>query len=146
MSDVLLPAGPRTPLQVAPPEGVVEQLPLVEPGGMRRREPGTPPASALGEVLGCLPGDVAGSAVVDEEDPPEPAMLPPEPFQFRGVVIGVVGPQADGLHLARMDNQERQEIDRAVPGVLELPLLDRAGNRATNRPAFEHLAVAPEHL
>ena len=64
MGDVLLPAGPRPPLQVAAPEGMVEQVPLIQPGGMRRGEPGTPPTATLGEVVGCFSGDMAGSAVI----------------------------------------------------------------------------------
>src|SRR5512135_2957327 len=104
MGDVLLLTRPRPPLQVAAPEGMVEQLPLVQPGGMRRGQPGTPPAMATGEVVGRLAGDVAGPAVMDQEDAPEFTMLPPEPIQFRDVVLGIVGLQADGLHLARMDH------------------------------------------
>src|SRR5512147_1113447 len=40
MGNVLLPAAPRPPLQIPAPEGVVEQLPLVQPGRMRRGQPG----------------------------------------------------------------------------------------------------------
>ena len=76
-----------------------------------------------------------------QEDAPELAVFPPEVLQRRDVVLGVVGLQAGRLHLPRMDHQEGQDVDRAVAGVLELLLLDRAGDRPADRAAFQHLEV-----
>src|SRR5437868_12944665 len=89
MGDVLLTAGPRPPLQVAMSEGVVEQLSLIEPRGVGRRQPGTPPAPAVGNILVRLGGDAATTAIVNQEYPPEPAMLPSEGIQRRDVVLSV---------------------------------------------------------
>src|SRR4051794_12985295 len=52
MGDVFLPTRPRAPLQVAIPEGVVEPLPLVQPRGMRRGQPGPPPTLTTIEIVG----------------------------------------------------------------------------------------------
>ena len=68
-------------------------------------------------------------------------MLTPEPLQGRDVMGGVIGLQAGRHHLAAVDHEEGQDADRAVPGVLELLLLDRAGDRPADRAAFEHLLV-----
>jgi len=93
VGEVLLTARPRPSLQVALAEGVVEQLPLVQPRGVGRGQPGPPPAMATGEVVRRLGGDVAGTAIGDQEDPPKPAMLPPEALPFRDLVQpGVIGP------------------------------------------------------
>ena len=141
MSDVLLATRPRSPVQIAAPEGVVEQLRLVEPRGVGGGQPGPPPPLALGEVGRRVPGDVAGPAVVDQEDATQPPVPPPEPFQGRDVLGGGVRLQAGRLHLAGVDDQERQDADRPVPGVLEFLLLDRAGDGPADRPPLEHLAV-----
>src|SRR5512135_3607846 len=104
-------------------EGVIEQFPLSEPRGVGRGQPGTPPALAVGEIVGRLGGDVAGTAVLNQEDPSKSAVLPSERIQRRNVVVSVVGLQADRLHLTGVDDQEGQEVDGAMPGVLELLLL-----------------------
>src|SRR5437763_2760236 len=63
MVDVLPTTGPRTALQVAIAEGMVEQLPLIQPRGVGRRQPGTPPALAAGEIVGRLGGGVAAAPI-----------------------------------------------------------------------------------
>jgi hypothetical protein len=141
MNYVFLPTRLRLSLQVAASEGVVEQLPLIQPRGMSRGEPGSPLPPAGGEVVLLRPGDVAGPAVMDQEHAPEFEMSPPAAFLCRDAVLGVVGLQADRLHLAHMDDQEHQDANRAVPDGLKLLLLDRAGDGPADRAAFEHLAL-----
>jgi hypothetical protein len=141
MGDVLLPVGPRTPLQVTAPEGVVEQLTLIQPGGVGQGQPGSPPTVAPGEVSRRFPSDVAGPAVVHQEDSPEPAMLTSEPIQRRDVMGGVVLLQAGRHHLAAVDHQQGQDADRAVPGCTRTPAARSSGQYPADRAAFEHLAV-----
>ena len=64
VGDVLPTVRPRTSLQITPVEGVVQQLRLVQPGGVRRGQPGPPPPLAPGDVGRRVPGDMAGPAVV----------------------------------------------------------------------------------
>src|SRR4051812_35915321 len=68
-------------------------------------------------------------------------MRPAEVLQRRDVVVSIVGPQAGQGHLAGVDDQERQQIDGAGPGVLELLPLDRTGDGPADRVPFEHLLV-----
>ncbi len=84
---------------------------------------------------------MAGTPVVDQEDAPQPAMVTPESFEFRDVVFGIVGRQAGRLHIARVDDQEGQDVDSAVADVFELLLLDRAGDRPADRVALQNLLV-----
>ena len=74
-------------------------------------------------------------------DPFQPVVASSEMPQGRDVVIGVVGLQAECLHLPRMDDQEIQDVDRAVPGIVELLLLDRAGDAAADRHSLQDLAI-----
>src|ERR1700733_8060547 len=61
--------------------------------------------------------------------------------QCCNVVLGVVGFQANGLHLSAVDDQEVQDVDRAVSDVVVLHLLDRARNGAANWHALQNLAT-----
>ncbi len=49
--------------------------------------------------------------------------------------------EACRFHLAAVNDQEVQDVDRPMAGVLELLLFDRAGNRSTDRVAFQDLMV-----
>ena len=84
---------------------------------------------AIRNAVAVAAGDVARPAVVDQVDAPQPAVPAPELLQRRDVVVGVVRSRHDRPHPPGVDDQEHQQVDRAVPGVLELPLLDRAGDR-----------------
>ena len=141
MADELLPVVPRASLQVAISEGMDQQLRLVQPRGPRRRQPGSPPAVTPVEVLSRRPGDVARPAVVDQVDASQSAVPAAELSQGGDVVRGVVLLQHDGPHSPGVDNQEGQEVHGAVPGVVELALLDRAGDGPADRTPFEYLEV-----
>src|SRR5208337_4566236 len=74
MRDELLPTAPRRSLQVMVLERSDQQLCLVQPGGVGRREAGPPPAPATLLVFPRLPGRMARVAVLDQEHPLEPPM------------------------------------------------------------------------
>jgi membrane fusion protein (multidrug efflux system) len=112
MGDVFSTAGPRLSLQGAEPEGVVEDLRLIEPRSVRWRPSGTPPAPAH--------GDLAPAVVQDQQDTPESMMLAPESLQRRDEVRGMVGLQNGRHHPPGVDHQE-----------------GRAGNQAS----LQHLLV-----
>src|SRR5512135_402986 len=141
MGNKLLATDPRPTPQGVVVERVVEQLGLIEPRGMRRGRAGPPPSSASLEIGSRRRGTMAGAASVDQEHASEPAMPLPEPPQLLDVVRGIVGSQAHGLHPPAGDDQEVKEIDGALPGVLELPLLDRSGDRPADRTSLQDLAI-----
>ncbi len=128
MIDQSLAALPRPALQVSEAEHVVEQLRLVQPGGAGRRQSGSPPTVAGGEIILRDLARMAGTAVMDQIDPPKPAVVPSELLQGRDIVIGIIGLQTKRLHLPAMDDQEIQDVDRAMPDIVELLMLDRAGD------------------
>ena len=141
MSDERLTTRPRPALQVTEVEGMIQQLRLVQPGGAGRRQAGVPPTVTGGEILLGGPARMAGAAIMDQVDPPKPAVVPSELLQGRDIVIGVVGLQADRLHPPAMNDQEIQDVDRAMPGIVPLPLLDRAGGAAADRHPFQDLTI-----
>ena len=62
-------------------------------------------------------------------------------------MLGIVGFQAEGLHLSPMDDQEIKDVDRAVSGVVVLHLLDRAGygGRIGTRSKTWQLGISSTH-
>src|SRR5271165_2662506 len=141
MSDELLPTRPRPAPQVVVAEGVVEDLGLVEPGRMGRCESGTPPPVTGPEVLSRQPGGVAGVAVVNQVHASQVMMATPESPQLLDIVLRVLRLEARRFHPAAVNDQEVQDVDRPMPGVLELPLFDRARDRMPDRVAFQDLMV-----
>src|SRR5208337_1548881 len=141
MGDELLLIPPRPSPQVVVTEGIIEDLGLVEPGRMDRCEPGTPPPATGPQILLREPCCVTGIAVVDQVHALQVMMVTPESLQFFDIVHRVLRLDARRLHQAAVNDQEVQNVDRPMPGVLELPLLDRAGDRTTNRVAFQNLMV-----
>ena len=65
----------------------------------------------------------------------------PEPLQLLDVVSRVLGLNAHRIHPPAVNDQEVQDVDGPMPGVLELLLFDRAGDRAADRVAFQNLMV-----
>src|SRR5258708_5227025 len=66
MLSELLPADPRSPLQVVVAERPHQQLRLVQPRGMGRREAGPPPIPATRPIRRRVARRVAGVAVLDQ--------------------------------------------------------------------------------
>src|ERR1035438_9920031 len=81
MIDKSLAALPRPALQVPQAEGVVEQLRLVQPGGAGRCQLGSPPTLTGGEIILRDLAGMAGTAVMDQIDPPKPSVVPSELLQ-----------------------------------------------------------------
>lgn len=135
-----LAAGPGRPLQVVEAEGAVEQFRLIEPGGMDRGESRPPPGMGL-EVSGSGGCGMAGVAVLDQEGSFQLRMIASKLLQSLDVVRGILVLRATSLHLSRRDAQEQQHVDGAVADVLELLLLDGAGNGAPNRVALQGLEI-----
>ena len=141
MIDELLAILPRCSSQVAMTEGPDQQLRLVQPRRVRRREPGAPPTPALLPVGGRVARGVTGVAVLDQEHPLESAMTPMEEPQLLDIMLGILGAEHGQFHPTGMDDQKQQEIDRPVADVLELSLLDRAGPSPSDRFPLQDLEV-----
>jgi hypothetical protein len=135
--DEALAVGSGVSLQVAGDEGVDQQFGLIQPRRPRRGQAGAPPAVAPVEVLRRRAGDVARAAVVDQVDASASAVPATELLQSRDRVLRVVLLQDHGPHPPGVDDQE---VDGAVSGVVELPLLDRAADGPPDRFPLEDQA------
>src|SRR5664280_2044959 len=91
MGDELVTARPRTPPQVVVTEGVVEQLGLIQPGGMGGCEPGTPPPATGPEVVPGRPGGMTGVAVLDQVHASQVSVAMTELLQLLDVMSRVLG-------------------------------------------------------
>jgi len=78
MGDELLLIPPRPSPQVVVPEGIVEDLGLVEPGRMDQCKPATPPPATGPQILLREPCRVAGIAVVNQVHASQVMMATPE--------------------------------------------------------------------
>ena len=78
-------------------------------------------------------GCVAGVAVVNQVHASQVMMATPESLQFFDIVHCVLRFDARRLHQAAVNDQEVQNVDCPMPSVLQLPMFDRSGDRATNR-------------
>src|SRR5262245_4661928 len=88
--DELFPTAPGASLQVAIPERPDQQLRLVQPRGVGRREAGTPPAPARRPVRFRVPRRVAGVAILDQEYPLQVPMPTAESPQLPNVVASIL--------------------------------------------------------
>ncbi len=131
---------PRTALEVVVSERFDQRLRLVQPRGMRRREAGPPPV-ATRPVFRRIACRVTGVVVLDQEYPLQPSVPATKRFQFPDVVLRVLLGLDRHLHPPRVDDQEEQQVDCAVPGVLELLLLDKTRNRSPDRATLQNLVV-----
>jgi hypothetical protein len=68
-------------------------------------------------------------------------MTTPESLQLLDVMRRIFRLNASRFHPAAVNDQEVQDVDRPMPGVLELLLFDRARDRSTDRVAFKDLMV-----
>lgn len=132
---------PRAPLEVVVTEGAEQQLRLIEPRGVDRREAIPPPAGATRQVVAGLGGRMGRVVIVDQVDASQVTMPRSERTQFLDVPPGALGLEASRLHAPAMNDQEGQDIDRAVPRIIELALCDRAGDRRPGRMSFQDLEV-----
>src|SRR3954454_14942632 len=72
----LSPVLPGRPFQVIVLEGVDEDFRLVQPRGIGRRIPGSPPTTTVGEIASCAGRYVTGATVLDREDAAQLLVLP----------------------------------------------------------------------
>src|SRR5438067_478788 len=82
MFDELHPILPRAPLQVVIAERPYQQLRLVQPRRMGRREAGSPPAPTARTIRRRVAGGVTGVAVLDQEYALQAPVPPPKGPQF----------------------------------------------------------------
>ena len=141
MVDELFPTPPGPALQVMVPKRGYQQLRLVQPRGVHRREAGTPPVATVGPVLLRLPGRVAGVTVLNQKDPFESAVPMAKGLQLSNVMCGVLLGLHRHFHTAGVDYKKQQQIHRPVTRVLELPLFDEARESPPNGVPLQHLVV-----
>ena len=132
---------PRSSLQVVVTECADQQLRFVEPRGVDRGEATSPPAGASRQVVPRLCGRMGRVVIVDQIDSAQVTMPMSECPQLLDVVLGAFRVEARRLHLSAVNDQEEQDVDRAVPRVIELTLRDRAGDRMPDGMSFQDLEV-----
>jgi len=135
------PAAPRGSLQVPVSEGVDQQFRLVQPRGMDRRKAGPPPTTASRPVR-CRSGRrVARVAILDQERPAQATMPTAKSSQGPDVALRILLGLDSQFHPAGVDDQEQQQVNRAMPDVLELLMCDRARPRTPDRTPLQNLQV-----
>jgi hypothetical protein len=139
--DQLLPTDPRATFQVAVCKRPDQQLRLIQPGSMDRRETGTPPTLTTAPIRRCLTRGVTGVAVLHQEHSLQAPMPMAKSSQLLDVVLRILRGLDCHLHPTRVDDQEKQQVDGAVAGVLELLLFDGTGDSSSDRLALEHLEI-----
>src|SRR6266498_4127274 len=138
MLDELCPAAPSSTLEVVVTERLNQQLRLVQPRGMSRREAGPPPVGTTRPVIcrgGCR---MAGIVVLDQEYPLQPSVPAAKRLQFPEVVLGVLAVLHSDLHPSRVNDEEEEQVDCSMPDVLELLLLDGTGDRPPDGATLQH--------
>src|SRR5580700_11061952 len=137
----LFPATPRGAFQVSMAEGADEQFRLVQPRGVDRCKAGPPPTSAIGPV-GCRIGRrVARVAVLDQKGPAQTTMPAVKSAQGPNVPLRIFLGLDGQFHPPSMDDQKQQQVDGAVPDVLELLMFDAARPRTSDRAPLQNLQV-----
>ena len=79
--------------------------------------------------------------IVDQINSAQLTMPMSECPQLPDIVLGAFRVEARRLHPSAVNDQEDQDVHRAVPRVIELALRDRAGNRRPARMSFQDLEV-----
>ncbi len=134
-------ARPIAPCQVWLGERAQQQLCLVEPRRVRRRNQ-HPHALAPAKIVRRFLARMARAAVPDQVHLRHVAMLVEQFVERRDQVVAVVLLQAPPAHRSVPDYERGGEVDRAVADVLELSALDSAClHRHSRLAAFERLQV-----
>src|SRR5437868_7109219 len=139
MLDEFLSTYPGLPLQVVIPKRSHQQLGLIQPRGVSWREAGSPPAPATRPIGLRSARRVARIAVLDQIYPLQPTVPAVKGPLFRNVVLGVFRGFHSDFHPTGVDDQEQQQVDGPVTGIVEFLLLDAARNRPPDRLPFQHL-------
>jgi hypothetical protein len=120
--DELLAAYPRRTPQVTMTEGPDQQLRVVQPRRVQRREPGAPPRPATRPVSRRLTGGLTGVVVLDQGHPRRSAMAAAEVVQLLDVVRVVLARECGQFHPTGLHDQEQQQVDRPVCGWTRTPV------------------------
>lgn len=132
---------PRSPLEVVIAESAEQHLRFVEPRGADRSEATVPPTGASRQVVAGRHGRMSRIVIVDEVDAAQVTMPMSKRTQLLDVPSSALRIEANGLHPSAMNDQEDQDVDRAVPRIIELALCDRPGDRMPDRMSFQDLEV-----
>src|SRR5713101_9868525 len=150
MLDELLSAGPRATAEVASRERPQQQFRLVQPRSMDGGEQ----EAHLGVVgtqqsLGVA-SRVARSTVPDQVDPTSTTVLVKQLRQDLAQMGAIIAVQAPAAHVARVDHQSDQQIQRAVADVFKLlafnlPRSHRGGGTASLQDLEMRLLIHTDH-
>src|SRR5918992_5444442 len=118
-----------------------QDLRLIEPRCMNRGKARTPPSVGVGEVVLSIACSVTGIAILNQKYAFQTAVSLAETFQRLNIMRGVFFLHDYRLHVARVNDQEYQDVDGPMACVFKLLLLDRTGNRTADRRAFQDLVI-----
>lgn len=95
----------------------------------------------VSEVVLRPTGGMGGICVMNQVGGMQSVVPTSEVIEICSVIFGAFRIQANRFHLSAVNNQKHQQVDGAMTDVLELSLLDRAGNRASDRVALHYLEI-----
>ncbi len=104
MRDKCLATDPGCTPQIAPTEGVIEQLTLIVPGCMCRGKPWSPPRGQLKKVLRLRCG-MTWISVLNQKSAAQMLMAVVKPFQRLNVMCGILRLWITYMHLPRWHGQ-----------------------------------------
>src|SRR5947209_15590891 len=108
---------------------------------MDRRKAGPPPTTASRPVRCRIGRRVARVAILDQERPAQATMPTAKSSQGPDVSLRILLGLDSQFHPAGVDDQEQQQVNRAMPDVLELLMFDRARPRTPDRTPLQNLQV-----
>ena len=120
-------------------EAMDQDLSLIEPRRMNWGKARMPPAGGVGKVVLSIARRVTGIAILNQKDASQRAMSLPEAVQLLDIVRSIFSLYGHRFHLARVNDQEDQDVGGPLAGVLKLLLFDRAGDRAAERTPLQDL-------
>src|ERR687887_2610247 len=108
-------------------EAMEQDLRLIEPRRMNRGKAPTPPGVGVGEVVLSIACGGTGIAILNQKYALQTAVSLAETFQRLNIMRGVFFLHDYRLHVARVNEQEYQDVDGPMAGVFKLLLLDLNG-------------------
>ena len=107
---------------------------------MDGREARSPPGMTVEVRTGSL-GSMTGVTIPDQKNTAQVAMVLMKPAQRPDVPSGVFVLETTGLHTAAVHDEKHRHVDGTMTDIFKLLLLDRAGNGAADRGAFQCLEI-----
>jgi hypothetical protein len=129
MIDQLLSIDPSSSVQVVLLKSAQQQLGLVEPGRVGRREQNSHSGVMILQPVSGISGRVARPAIPDQMNAPRLAMLVKQLRPDLPQMSAIVALPTPAAHLAGMDHQSHQQMNCPVTDVLKLPTLNVPGAR-----------------